>query len=235
MNSPKGTGIWVAFFGAADGGDIDKIVAKCQKYGIGWLNYSIPSTWLFQVQHIATCFQDGVDGHIIDAEMEWEHAHGYSDHDTQPEAKNFIDALRAHLGDSAFLAHAPIAFPTWHASYPYHEFDRLDASMPQVYWTEHDTLGAARTIATVDSQFLSLGIKQTIMPIGVTYGKGTGYGHPPGEITSDDVKYFIDHYPGPKSFYSYEASMAPFWAGLPQSQPFIQPDGLTLEKPQDLG
>lgn len=68
----------------------------------------------------------GVDGHVFDAESEYE---GKS-----TQATEMLQAVRNHSA-SAFLAYAPFPIIDVHQSYPYLEFGKYcDAVMPQIYW-----------------------------------------------------------------------------------------------------
>lgn len=241
VSAPIGLGMWIAYYAHADGGDPDAIVERCRKSGISWLavksgdssrsrvwstnaprliqkchdagigvyswNYSRPSTWLVQVGQIVASFDDGVDGHIVDAEVEWQAK------STGPDAKAFVDALRAHLGPDAFLAHAPMDYRHYHPDFPYSQFDALGSVMPQEYWTEHNDLGAIHTIKDVSKDWETV---QGFAPVGVTYGKGTSWGKPPGVFTEKDLTDFLDYYKGKDavSLYSYEAADKICWEVL---------------------
>lgn len=68
----------------------------------------------------------GVDGHVFDAEGEYE---GKPD-----QATSMLQAVRNHSA-SAFLAYAPFPIIDLHTSYPYIEFGKFcNAVMPQIYW-----------------------------------------------------------------------------------------------------
>jgi len=237
-------GMWIAFIGNAEGGDPDRIVARCLSAGIKWLavksgdsdrnkawslaaqrlvkkahdaglkiytwNYSVPGTWRRQILQIESVFADGVDGHIVDAELEWE-----TGGDHHADAQAFVDALKIHFPDK-WLAHAPFAWCSYHPSWPYAQFAKLNAVCPQAYWTEHDDHGALATCAQVDAEWAKMQGQPSFQPIGVTYGAGTGWGKPPGAFHGSDLLQFLAHYQkcDALSLYSMEAAMPECWSTL---------------------
>lgn len=196
-----------------------RLVKLCHDAGIGiytW-NYSYPNSIPGQILQIHSCFGDDVDGHILDAELEWESVVYKSD--TGPLAQTFVDALRTHFPDK-FLAHAPFAWPKYHSTFPYSQFGQLDAVMDQSYWSEHNNAGALAMCREIDPQWAVLPGQPPRMPIGVSYGAGSPWGHPPGEFHGSDLLAFLDHYKDKSavSLYSYEAAMPEFWTTLKSLQ-----------------
>ncbi|MGZ6096095.1 MAG: hypothetical protein ACXWUG_28900, partial [Polyangiales bacterium] len=123
-------------------------------------------------------------------------------------ALRYMAALDKALPD-VFVADAPWAYPHYHPGFPFAEFGtRVNARMPQAYWTEFDNRGARYHLPRIDADWSSLKLAspKPVCPIGVTYGQGHP-SKPPGKLTLDDVRFFLDRYPGaPVSFYSLEAA-----------------------------
>ena len=201
------------------------LVRRLRDAGIGaytW-TYSRPGSWPFEADEIARVLTAGdSDGHIIDAELEWEGV--VAGHDTRPSASAFMSRLRAAVGD-AFLAHAPIWLPHAHPTFPYREFgERADAVLPQFYWT-----AAKRTVLDfcthADAAWAELrahdpGAAPAVWPIGITYGAGDGWDlwtTEPGAVrlTAEDLDAFLQRYRDvPVSLFSWEAANAAAWGVL---------------------
>lgn len=167
-------------------------------------NYSKPTTYKDEVIQITSLINDGIDGHIIDAEQEWQ---TYAN--SKPLATEFMIKLREVVGD-VFLAHSPFPIVEYHLPFPYVEFGKYcDAVMPQSYWTEINW-SFQKTFDKTDFSWKEFNNKHSdanipVYPIGVTYGKG--YPNVKGELTKEDIIRFIKRYPNtPISFYSYDAS-----------------------------
>lgn len=112
------------------------IVARIQSAGIkvySW-SYNYGLNPLAEAYVAIKCLDMGVDGHVFDAESEYEHlvnnAHA---------AEVMLQAVRAKHSDK-FLAHAPFPIIDFHKGFPYLTFGKYcDAVMPQVYygnWTD---------------------------------------------------------------------------------------------------
>lgn len=188
-----------------------KIIDICHKNDIlvyTW-NYSKPSTYEEEITHIKSLFDDGIDGHIIDAEAEWQM---YKDN--KAIAVKFLTKLRELIGDG-FIAHSPFPIIEYHAIFPYIEFGKYcDAVMPQSYWTEINWT-CEKTLNKTDKSWNDFNsshpdVSKPVYPIGVTYGQG--YPKVPGELKKEDIKMFLHRYPNlPISLYSYDASMKFSW------------------------
>ena len=259
---PSSIGIWVWQPQQCEGGDWNKIVAKCKQAGIKWItaksgdstrysywttaylqnvinichsngilfytwNYSLPTTYQQQVQQIKSLADDGVDGHFIDAEIEWQNAQN-----SNQLAETFMQSLRAEVGD-LFIAHAPFSIVNYHPTFPYVGFGKyVDAVCDQAYWTEFNW-SVQQTIQLSDQAWTNFNqtnpsAAKPRWPIGVSYGKG--YPGVPGVLNEADIITFINHYAGlPISFYSYDASVnfPAFWNALnsiqSQNQPVVSP------------
>jgi hypothetical protein len=186
--------------------NLKKILDLCHNNGIlvySW-NYSKPTTWKEEIVQIKSLFDDGIDGHIIDAESEWQTAQG-----NRKTAEQFLSELRKQIGD-VFLAHSPFPIVEYHSIFPYTEFGKYcDAVMPQSYWTEINW-SFQKTMDKTDASWVAFNDKHAnaakpVFPIGVTYGKG--YPRVLGELKVEDIVAFVNRYPEvPISFYSYDAS-----------------------------
>ena len=236
---PQGLGVWIWQIPQCDGGDWNKIIARCQNAGIRWVaiksgdayrnkqfnsanakniiekchkhdilvyswNYSKPVSWREEIVQIKSLFDDGVDGHIIDAEAEWQ-----MDSNSKSLAIQFLTELRK-LVPNGFIAHAPFPIVEFHLPFPYIEFGTYcDAIMPQSYWTEIDWT-YKKTMDKTDLSWKTFNEKHAsaakpVYPVGVTYGKG--YPKVPGELKAEDISDFINRYSNiPISLYSYDAA-----------------------------
>ena len=75
--------------------------------------------------------QLGVDGHVFDAEIEYERLPNPS-----AAAETMLQVVRTKYPDF-FLAHAPFPIIDYHTAFPYATFGKYcDAVMPQVYWND---------------------------------------------------------------------------------------------------
>lgn len=175
-------------------------------------NHSKPSTWAAEVKQIASCFDDGADGHIINAESEW---NGMS-----AEAGRFLKALRKQVGADKFLAHAPLPLYNFNSSFPYAEFGKhVDAVMPQAYWTEQNKQ-MNEFCDVMDRSFADFAKKypeavKPICPIGVTYGRGHVTKKVPGLFSADDMEAFLKRYEDSSpSLYTWDAAFPTAFAKL---------------------
>lgn len=123
-----------------------------------------------------------------------------------------MDALAKALPD-AFIADAPWAYPSFHPGFPFAEYaQRVNARMPQAYWTEIDNRGARYHLPRIDAQWEAFHAKnptarRPVWPVGVTYGREHP-SHPPGNLSLSDIALLLDRYEGsPVSLYTYEAAL----------------------------
>lgn len=110
------------------------------------------------------------DGLIVDAEAEW---CGPDRAFNALEADAFVQELRDRCPD-AFIAHAPMDYLNYHPTFPWAQFGKLDAVMPQTYFFEHDDRGAAHNLEGVEAQWIAWeesnpSAKKPRWPIGCTY------------------------------------------------------------------
>lgn len=201
---------WVAGRGAVGADDAtgnlwtDAHTAAAQAAGLRSLRwtYSRPSSWVREVELAKRWQGAGDDGFIIDAEVPWEASVVAPISAVAPMAAAYVDALRTGLGDAYFIADAPWPYPQLHGGFPFREFGaRLDARLPQLYWTEINANGAGVHLALSGAAWTryqrSVGEVTPVFPIGVTYGRRelAAWGAkqlPPGEIVASDVALFIE-------------------------------------------
>jgi len=169
-----------------------------------WL-FSRPWSWQNEIALFQQFIDEGADGIIIDAETPWDRAQ-------RDRAARYMAALDKALPD-VWIADAPWAYPSYHPDFPFVEFgQRMNARLPQAYWTEFDNQGARHHLPLIDAQWAALhakhpGIARPVCPIGVVYGHEHP-SRPPGVLTLDDVAFFLDRYEGsPVSLYTYEAAL----------------------------
>lgn len=236
MNTPEGLGMWVAFAGLAGGHE--KIADALPPLGVRWVAprggegpyrdarwkesaphvrryqergirvypwlYSRPWSWKSEVELFKRFVDEGADGVIIDAESPW-------DSGQRTTALRFMEALEKAL-PGVFIADAPWAYPNYHPGFPFAEFaTRVNARMPQAYWTEFDNRGAAYHLPRIDDAWVKLHAAKPaslrpVWPIGVTYGREHAP-HPPGSFARADLECFLVRYAGiPASLYTFEAA-----------------------------
>lgn len=102
-------------------------------------NYSTPQHAASELAYIPGLYELGIDGHILDAEIEWESVLNEQKrivpYNWKPQAKDFAQKLRAAIGPKAFLADAPWPMVKSHPGFPWDEFgDVVNMRMDQLYW-----------------------------------------------------------------------------------------------------
>ncbi len=167
------------------------------------------SNWMAELKGYQRDLDWGASGIVVDAEAHWANAH--------EQAHLFVDEL---LDLQCFVADAPWSHIAYHPEYP-DAFARLHARMPQLYWTEHNSLGAKRNIAKITQQWQAWEAKKREeekhylikprWPIGVTYGnqelRKLGVGKCPGDFYLQDLIDFMNAYQDTNvSLYSLEAA-----------------------------
>lgn len=205
---------------------IKEVIQICHNNGLlfGTWNYSLPTTTQAQITQIQSLFNDGVDLHIIDAEIEWQMAP-----DNEAKAEAFMQALRAAIGKDVFIGYSPFAIVNYHPQFSYAGFGKyVDAVFPQNYWTEFNW-PLVKAINTIDTAWMVFNLNnpsaaKPVYNIGVSYGKG--YPGVAGVLNAEDLQTFMKHYDGtPFSFYSYDAAFPLFWETLSTSNtPTIVPE-----------
>lgn len=97
-----------------------KILAWMYNYGYNPSREAAVAMWSLDM---------GADGFVFNAEVEWRDLVN-----RREAAEQMLSMVRKHA-PNAFLAHAPLAIPSYHAKFPYDIFGKYcDAVMPQVYW-----------------------------------------------------------------------------------------------------
>jgi hypothetical protein len=241
MIEPNGLGIWVAFAGAAGGHE--RIATRLGELGARWVApragegafrdkhwqakaardhirryhdagvlvypwlYSRPASWRAEVSIFKQLVDEGADGAIIDAETPW-------DVGQKQTALRFMEALDKAL-PGAFIADAPWAYPYYHPGFPFAEFaTRVNARMPQAYWTEISNHGALHHLPRIEAAWQKFHTAnpnsvRPVWPIGVTYGNEWP-SRLPGVFRPSDLEFFLARYGHlPASLYSFEAAREP--------------------------
>lgn len=240
MRQPSGLGIWVAFAGQVGGhaaiADVlpalgvswvaprggagatrdsswsqelaRDAVARYHSAGIAvfpWI-YSRPISYRYEIELFRRFIDEGADGVILDAEVSWDRGH-------RDAATRYMTELDAALPDT-FVADAPWAYPSYHPGFPFVEFGRrVNARMPQTYWTEFDRRGPRYHLPRIDAEWAAFHaanaeVARPVCPIGVTYGVEHP-SHPPGLFNLDDLEFFLERYADrpAASLYTYEAAV----------------------------
>jgi hypothetical protein len=185
--------------------------------GVFTWNYCIPGALdtALQVKQIARLYDLGIDGHFLDAEIEWE-LRG----DRRPEAADFAKRLRDAIGTGpdAWLGHAPWPIVDAHPTFPWKEFGAItDAQCDQLYWTMNfPYVKPVDFMARADKcwEMLAARIPEAATlrcPVGSCFNSRQ-------PATPDDVAAFLDRYAGGPfvSLYSYDACPHDVWAMLEQ-------------------
>lgn len=183
MSAPEWLGMWIAYHDRTEGGNIEKIIARCNRSGIKWLAIKSGNTDVSKVSaaHLQVWIPKLHDAGIkvytwsycYPSNFERQVFHigamlglGADGHILDPEteweftgspvlANDLMTLLRADYPD-AWIAYAPFDCPDYHPSYPYQTFSyHCNAVMPQAYWTEHDNRGAIPTLERCEKQFLA--------------------------------------------------------------------------------
>jgi len=193
-----------------------KIVKLCHDNDIKvyvWV-YSKPEVWQKEIPVLKGCIDDGADGLIINAEIEWQMAKN-----ANQIAEQYMVELRKQVGD-VFIAHAPFPIVSYHLDFPYIGFGKyMDAVMPQSYWAE---IGRPvdKIVSWTNNEWVKFNQKnpqsaKPVWPIGNTYGKGPMAPKAPSVLNPEDVAKFVKAYPDlPISLYSYDACSKEVWAVL---------------------
>lgn len=170
----------------------------------------------------------GVDGHVFNAEGEYERLANNAN-----AAKLMLEKVRAYKPD-AFLAHAPFPIIDSHKAFPYREFGRYcDAVMPQLYWGAMNRTpdNVVNWMVQQWSKWEATWIKEgnadvvkPLIPIGQTYDepktKFVGNGK--------DIRDFVARVKGYKSvnFWSYQHTNQECWDAIRDVQVDDSPAGI---------
>jgi hypothetical protein len=228
MIAPSGLGIWIAYASANSPDGCVAVGAQwvAMRAGFnGWQNslialesyrakglrtypwiYPTPAGIKSSIAGFVHLWDTGLcDGLIIDAEEEWR---GPNAAQNALDADFFVQELRDRCPD-AWIAHAPMDYIDSHPTFPWLQFGKLDAVMPQVYAFEHNDLGHAHHLEAVEAQWRSFELahpgQPPRWPIGCTYRPKTrGYDAEKKPIwlepwpdqcarVAADVAAFLDH------------------------------------------
>lgn len=144
----------------------------------------------------------GGDGHVFDAESEFEHLP-----DPISAAEQLLQAVRT-LNPNSFLAHAPYPIIDYHKAFPYAVFGKYcDVVMPQVYQGDFK-LKSVDAINWMYEQWskweatVAEESRKPIIPIGQTYDNYEM--KPPYVLSPADITEFVGAAAGYKSVNFYE-------------------------------
>lgn len=108
--------------------------------------------------------QLGMDGYIIDAEVE------YQSPGKDVAATTFMTLLRIGL-PTLPIALSSFRFPSYHGTFPWSEFlEKCDFNFPQVYWEKAHNAGSQLTSCV--HEFQGIVPFRPIIPVGPTYKNG---------------------------------------------------------------
>jgi hypothetical protein len=108
--------------------------------------------------------QLGLDGYIIDAEVEYMAAGKHA------AATTFMNQLRSGL-PTLPIALSSFRFPSYQGTFPWAEFlEKCDFNFPQVYWEQAHNAGSQLTSSV--HEFQALVPFRPIIPVGPTYKNG---------------------------------------------------------------
>lgn len=195
------SGAWDGYYSPVR---LKALLDECRGAGIGlysWL-YSFPSKRTWDTNHLTQIQNLGLDGLIIDAEIEWTGLGGVT-------AENYV----AQMADA--VGHAPLGWRSYHPTWPWKEFAQLKCTMPQMYWTElvHGQYSAAFEKELHAWEVLHA-YPSAYAPIGCSYGNESVFAkNAPGRLRVEDLDKFVKRYQDwwCWSFYSVEAAAPLFW------------------------
>jgi hypothetical protein len=180
--------------------------------GVYTWHYSYPPTYERELEIMRELLgYEGVCGHIVDAEGEWE-----ADARKAAAFADGISKLRTDLG--AWIAHAPFYKPSVHGGFPFRQLGAAcDAVMPQAYWTARRG-GVDEVTRTVDDETADFHAPSddAVAPIGITYGSATSPDEAVTRFRADDLRTFLAHYSAKPfvSLWSYDEADASLWPAL---------------------
>jgi hypothetical protein len=154
-----------------------------------------------EIALVASVYDKGADGFIVDAEGEWQSNHPWIGTNGPALAVKLLSGIKARF-PTKFLGHSPFPIIEFHLSFPYREFGLYcDAAMPQMYWEKWSAFGIhspEQGIDRVDRQWKDWqnslrgedrrAIKP-IAPVAWALASCTGTGNTHG-VTGDNIKQF---------------------------------------------
>jgi hypothetical protein len=115
----------------------------------------------------------GLDGYVIDAEMEYKAA------GMDSAARRYISDLRGYLNGIP-IALCSFRFPSYHMEFPWADFlNKSDFNMPQVYWEQAHNAGAQ--LQRSFREFLSISPYRPYLATGATYSN-KGWSSTPSDV-----------------------------------------------------
>jgi hypothetical protein len=119
----------------------------------------------------------GLDGYVIDAEMEYKAA------GMDSAARRYVSDLRGYLGTIP-VALCSFRFPSYHMEFPWSDFlNKSDFNMPQVYWEQAHNAGAQ-----LQRSFREF---QSVSPYRPYLATGAAYSNKGWASTTTDINDFL--------------------------------------------
>jgi hypothetical protein len=202
IKSGNGANIWTQF--------TSDLIQKLHGAGIkvySW-SYVYGDEPLKEAQVAMHSLSLGVDGHVFDAESEYEHLQNNS-----AAAELMLKTVRAKYPD-AFLAHAPYPIIDYHTAFPYVTFGKYcDAVMPQIYYGTMKKTPQQAILAMYDNfvrwqkNWIESGHSDSVKPIvPLAQSYDNRNISPPYILTPADILSFVSIVKGYKSvnFWSFQ-------------------------------
>ncbi|MGZ4965137.1 MAG: hypothetical protein ACXWBP_04825 [Limisphaerales bacterium] len=120
-----------------------ELVKKAHEAGLKIFGYtrSYGSDIPGEIALVASVYDKGADGFILDAEAEWQSMRPWIGTNGPALALKLLAPIKARF-PTKFLGHSPFPIIHYHLSFPYKEFGLYcDAAMPQIYWEKWPDLG----------------------------------------------------------------------------------------------
>ena len=225
-------GMWIWYVSRSDGGDISRLIARANRYGIGTLYIKAGdagSTWSqFNTPLVEALHQGGLDV------CAWQFVYGdrpvaeakvgaaavrrgadclVIDAEGQYEGKyagadRYIRALRARIGESFPLSLAAFPYVDYHPSFPYSVFfgpGGATYNQPQMYWK---TIGTSVRTVYEHTYLYNRVWDVPLYPLGQTYSA-------PGRKPVMRFRRFAESYGGlAPSWWSWQETTTGLWQAL---------------------
>ena len=200
--APQGAGVFIWMPDKCEGGDWGKIVARLQAAKVSWValhnfystqaitalkaaglyvaysEYCTPGNAQGAVAAVTAAMADGVDGILLDMEIEWEGTAAVPYAQKRDAAIAFLTKVRTAIGDTWLGNAGAWAFPKVHYAYPDTLIAKyVDAALPERYWTEqYIGTTAQQHLDGSEAQWKTYPDVQgykAVIPIGAGYGTNT--------------------------------------------------------------
>jgi peptidoglycan hydrolase-like protein with peptidoglycan-binding domain len=225
-------GMWIWYVSRSDGGDVSRIVARANRYGIGTLYIKAGdagTTWSqFNPSLVEALHQGGLDV------CAWQFVYGdrpvaeakvgaaavsrgadclVIDAEGQYEGKyaaadRYIRALRARIGESFPLSLAAFPYVDYHPAFPYSVFfgpGGATYSQPQMYWK---AIGTSVRAVYEHTYLFNRVWDVPLYPLGQTYSA-------PGRKSVTRFRRFAQSYGGlPPSWWDWQETSSGIWQAL---------------------